>query len=372
MNHNPFKNIRTLFAAAVVSALPSLFFSCSGPAFKVEGTVQGADDASLILEQANASGLWQAIDSTHTDSEGRFSLSVEAPQHPDLYRLSYGGAYIYLPVDSVETLTLTTSAKDFGRDFTLTGTDQANLMTQMQKRLNRLPLNNSDSVTAFKRWVVSNVVLAAEGHPSVMQYYVLTANVGGRQLFDVNTPADAQTFAAVATAYQQYRPNDPRAKALEQLALRAQRNRNNAQGRKREMRAQETAIIDMELNDRTGTPHKLSTVASNGKPTLVIFTTMGQRNSATVTGELGKLYGTYGQRMNFYMVCLNTNIAAWREEVRDIPWLTVIDPAGEASVNARNYALQGLPTFFLYNSRGELVDRANNFDELQAKLPALN
>lgn len=363
------KNIKTALGGFAAAALLT---ACSGPEFKVEGTVEGADDASLVIERANASGLWQAVDSTRTGSDGRFSLSVAAPEHPDLYRLSYGGAYIYLPVDSIETLTLTASAKDFGKDFTLVGSDQAGLMTQMQRRLSRLPMDRPDSVAAFKRWVLGNVVLAAEGRPSVMQYYALTANVGGRQLFDVNTPQDAQAFAAVATAYQQYRPDDPRAKALEALALKAQRNRNAAQGRKRELRAPETAIIDMELNDRTGTPHKLSTVVANGKPTLVIFTTMGQQNSGVVVGELGKLYGTYGQRMNFYMVCLNTNIAAWREQVRDVPWLTVIDPDGEASVNARNYALRGLPTFFLYDSRGELVDRADDFDALRAKLPSLN
>ena len=130
-------------------------------------------------------------------------------------------------------------------------------------------------------------------------------------------------------------------------------------------------MIDMELKDKTGRSQKLSTIASNGKPTLVIFTSMGQENSAVVTGELGKVYGTYGNSMNFYMVCLNTNIAAWREEVRDIPWTTVIDPDGQGSLNARNYALQGLPTFFLYNSKGELVDRANNFPELLKKLPSV-
>lgn len=369
MTYIPVKNIKSMLLTAAAAAILT---ACSGPSFKVEGTVEGADDASLVLERANASGLWQAIDSTHTGSDGHFSLSVDAPEHPDLYRLSYGGGYIYLPVDSIETLTLTASAKDFGKDFTLTGSDQANLMTQMQQRLSRLPMDKPDSVAAFKRWVLSNVVLAAEGRPSVMQYYALTANVGGRQLFDVNTPQDAQAFAAVATAYQQYRPDDPRAKALEQLALKAQRNRNTARGRKREMRAPETAIVDMELNDRTGMPRRLSAVTANGKPTLVIFTTMGQQNSGVVVGELGKLYGTYGQRMNFYMVCLNTNIAAWREQVRDIPWLTVIDPDGEASLNARNYALKGLPTFFLYDSRGELTDRADNFDQLRAKLPAIN
>lgn len=371
MNTSNVKNIKKLLAGLAAALFLIGSSSCSDPKFKVEGTVNGADNKTIVIECANASGMWLPLDSARTDADGHFSLRLPAPEQPELYRLSYGGSYIYLPVDSIETLTLTTTAKQFGSDFTLVGTDQANLMTQFQKRLGCLNLNNPDSVALFKRWVLSNVVLAAQGHPTVLQYYALTCNVGGKQLFNINTPEDARAFSAVATAYQQYRPDDPRAKALEQLALRAQRSRNSAQGRVRKVQAGESAMIDMELKDKTGRPQKLSTIASNGKPTLVIFTSMGQENSAVVTGELGKVYGTYGNSMNFYMVCLNTNIAAWREEVRDIPWTTVIDPDGQGSLNARNYALQGLPTFFLYNSKGELVDRANNFPELLKKLPSV-
>ena len=97
MTYIPVKNIKSMLLTAAAAAILT---ACSGPSFKVEGTVEGADDASLVLERANASGLWQAIDSTHTGSDGHFSLSVDAPEHPDLYRLSYGGGYIYLPVDS--------------------------------------------------------------------------------------------------------------------------------------------------------------------------------------------------------------------------------------------------------------------------------
>ena len=248
MTYIPVKNIKSMLLTAAAAAILT---ACSGPSFKVEGTVEGADDASLVLERANASGLWLAIDSTHTGSDGHFSLSVDAPEHPDLYRLSYGGGYIYLPVDSIETLTLTASAKDFGKDFTLTGSDQANLMTQMQQRLSRLPMDKPDSVAAFKRWVLSNVVLAAEGRPSVMQYYALTANVGGRQLFDVNTPQDAQAFAAVATAYQQYRPDDPRAAMLKNIALEAQRNAAKAKGKKTVLKAQQIEFFDITLPDNS-------------------------------------------------------------------------------------------------------------------------
>ena len=60
---------------------------CSDPKFKVEGTLEGADNEKIVLEKADYSGVWQIVDSTRTDSDGRFSISHIAPDAPEIYRL---------------------------------------------------------------------------------------------------------------------------------------------------------------------------------------------------------------------------------------------------------------------------------------------
>lgn len=356
----------------VVALLMLLTGACSGPSFKIEGVIDGADDENVILEKADFTGTWAIVDSAHTSADGNFAIKAPAPEFPDLYRLNFNGRYIYLPVDSVETLSLKTDAKSFGNPFSLSGSDQAVLMTDFCKRLNALPQGNQQALDDFKNWVLANVVLGAQGNPTVMAYYALTCRLAEGQLFDMDNPADARVFAAVATAYKQYRPEDPRSATLEKMAIQAMKNLNKSQGRQRVVKAPESSIIDFELNDVNGNPVKLSSFTSAGRPTLLIFSLMGQDNSPEVNRGIAKLYETYGQRVNFIMVCLDTNIAQWRERVRAIPWKTVIDPTGNRSLVAANYNIKGLPTFFLFSSKGVLLDRAESFADLTKKLPSLN
>lgn len=349
-----------------------LLAACSGPHFKVEGTIDGAYDQPVMLEKADFTGVWTLVDSTRTSSDGNFSIKADAPEFPDLYRLSFNGRYIYLPVDSIETLTLKASAKDFGRNFTLSGSDQATLMTQFQAKLNAIPKNTPEALDAFKRWVLSNVVLASQGKPTVMAYYALTCRLDNAQLFDMDNPADARVFGAVATAYKQNRPDDPRATALEKMALHAIKKLNKSQGRQKVVKAPESSIIDFELNDPNGNPVRLSSITSNGRPTLLIFSLMGQDNSPEVNRGVNQLFEKYGANVDFIMVSLDNNIAQWRERVRALPWGNVIDPAGTRSLVAANYNIKGLPSFFLFNSKGELLDRAESFADVTRKLPSLN
>lgn len=359
-------SISAIFAGCVMLLTAT---ACSGPSFKVEGTVEGAADAPLVLQKADFTGTWLDIDSTRTDGNGNFSIKSPAPESPDLYRLNYDGQYIYLPVDSIETLTLAATSRGFSSAFTLSGTDQATLMTTFSRRLSAVPAHNADSLAAFKRWVLSNVVLAAQGRPTVMGYYALTCRLPQGQLFDIDNPADARTFAAVATAYQQYRPDDPRTRTLERMAIQAQRKLNTSQGRQRVLQAPEAAMIDFELKDNTGTPRRLSSVTTSGKPTILIFSVMGHEDSPAFNRAIAQLHDKYGKNMNFFMVCLDGNIAAWREQVRNIPWTCVIDPAGRGSETARAYNVTSLPAYFIFNARGELVDRASSIKELTAKIP---
>lgn len=89
--------------------------SCGDARFKIDGEVYGAEGKSLVLEKSDFHGRWIPVDSVKVGDTGKFSIKADAPASPDVYRLSLGDRFIYLPVDSVETLTLTTSAADFAR-----------------------------------------------------------------------------------------------------------------------------------------------------------------------------------------------------------------------------------------------------------------
>jgi len=111
---------------------------------------------------------------------------------------------------------------------------------------------------------------------------------------------------------------------LEKIALQARKTKNAAKGHKNVMQAAETAIIDIELPDNRGNLQKLSSYTSNGRPTLVIFSMLTDKDSPEVTRHISQLYSQYKDRYNFYQVCLDADITSWHEASKALPW-TLVD-----------------------------------------------
>lgn len=68
--------------------------------------------------------------------------------------------------------------------------------------------------------------------------------------------------------------------------------------------------------------------------------------------------------MNVYQVSLDNDQYGWREAAENLPWVNVLDPEADRSSNALKYNVSKIPVFFLYNERGELIDRADDLDAL--------
>lgn len=186
--------LRTLIPAAAVAVALS---SCHrDPTFGVEGTIDGADDLAVTVEKSDYSGRWQPIDSTRTDSKGHFSMEIGAPSAPEIYRVGIGdGKWVYIPVDSTETITVSAPLKGFDTSFTLSGSDQAKKMGEFDKALIALGSNPSaERLEAFRRDVYTRYLQDSRG--SVMSYYVLTKTIDGRPLFDPTDPTEAHAISS--------------------------------------------------------------------------------------------------------------------------------------------------------------------------------
>ena len=190
--------------------------SCSNNKFKIKGEIYGGEEKSVVLEKSDFYGRWLPVDSTKTNHNGGFSFSFPAPMSPDIYRLCLNNQYIYIPVDSVETITLTTSYDKFGSDFSLTGSRNAEMMAQFEKQLQTAKTTHPDSLAAFKRAVFSNYMKDFQG--SILSFYILTKTINGKPLYDPADNTDRKYFAAVATGYHSARPDDPHTTHLEKTA----------------------------------------------------------------------------------------------------------------------------------------------------------
>lgn len=352
------------FAASVL--ICGVLTGCGEAKFKIDGEVSGADGKTLVLEKSDFGGVWVALDSTKIGNSGRFSISSPAPASPEIYRLSLGDRFVYLPVDSIEKLTLTTTDNDFGRKFSLTGTPQAELMAQFEQDLLALNSPDSTSMANFKRNVYTKYIQNGEG--SILGYYVLTKIYGDKPLYDPADPQDAKYYAAVATQFDNFRPNDPHGRMVKEASLQAMRKHNSERGLKTVIEANEITVLEIDLPDASGKNRKLSEVIGKGKPVIVVFSMMNEAESPAFNRELARIYNSRGGNVEIYQVSFDEGRYEWRDAVANLPWINVIDPAGMSSTVLRDYNIGGLPAVFLYDANGELTDRPATLKDLEKKL----
>ena len=356
-----------IFAAAIVSAIMALALtSCGEAKFKVNGEIYDAEGKSVVLEKPDFLGQWQAVDSARIAADGTFSISSPAPASPEIYRLALDGRYIYLPIDSVEQLTVTSSGPKFGTDFNLTGSPQAEHLAAFEKELLALNATDSVSLAKFKRNVYTKYIKDAQG--SILGYYLLTKTLGNRPLYDAADREDAKYFAAVATQFEMFRPNDPHAEMLRKVSLDALRRRNTAlNGRRAVMANEDIKVLDIQLPDPNSNTAKLSDLVGKGTPVIVVFGMMNEKDSPAFNRQLADIYNKRAASLKIYQVSLDADHYAWRDAARNLPWTNVID-AGGTSDAITKYNVQQLPAFFIFDARGDLRERAEDFATLEKLL----
>lgn len=329
------------------------------------GELTGASDTPVILEKADYAGVWQPVDSIRTDSRGRFTLSRPAPAAPEIYRIGVDGQWVYIPVDSTETITISAPIKDFATNFKLEGSTGARQMEKFEKAVHSLGANpDENTLQAFRRAVFTEYLQNARG--SVVSYYILTKTIDGRPIFNPDNEDALKYVAAVANSFKEFRPDDPRTGMLLATATQGMKRRNAAKGLRTVVEAPATGLIDISLPDENGKDVKLSEIASQGKPTVLVFSLMTHPDSPEFNRQLMDIYKRHG--VNIYHVSIDPDQYEWREGARNIPWVTVFDAGGEMSNNLTRYNVTEIPTFFLIDSNGQLVSRAENIQALDAQL----
>ena len=353
------------FAAVAASILLVAAGGCGEKGFKIEGQVADSDNDKVLLEKADYAGYWTIVDSTRTDSKGKFKFSQPRQSGPEIFRLSMDDKFIYLPVDSTETLNVSTSKKNFGHDFEVAGSDQAVRMAKFEKDLMAFSpyINNADSAANFKKRVYSEYLQDARG--AVMSYYILTKTIGNKALYDPTT-SDYKYIQAVANSYNQFNPNDAHAPFLLELAKAARVHHNDLNGVKTVIEAEEVKMLEIELDDENGKTRKLSELVGKGKPVIVAFTLMRDGVTPEINRQLADLYNA--GRVDIYNVSPDRDQYGWKSAAANLPWVTVLDPSAGQDKVFLQYNVGELPTFFLYNAAGELTARGASVNEIRKQL----
>lgn len=325
----------------------------------LSGNIKGAPDNSYaILETSDDNLFWYPLDSAKIDSKGDFFIPYTTPSSPQLFRVRYGDKYVYLPIDSTEQLTLQTTAGSFDKNFTLSGSKLADGLTAFEREANRIEaLANADSTEAFRQAVYAKYMADSKG--DMLSYYILSRKVGDQYLIDYTHPF----YAAVATNFQTYRPDDPHTAALVERAKQGQAERRKSKGYQNVVQAQQIALIDVELPDIKGVKHKLSHVAGKGKRTLLVLSSAESTDNPALNRTLRTIYENGSA--NIFEVYFDKDNLIFENGVKELPWTVVRDPDGLNSQLLLQYNVGALPTTFIYDSHGELTQRAATPEEIQ-------
>lgn len=349
--------IKSLGSAALIALA-----SCSGGnEWKVSGQIEGADGQTMVLE-ASSNGRWFPIDSVKLNEAGNFKFSHAAAGYPDIYRLRLGDKSLYFPIDSIETVTVLSKASAFDTDYTLTGSESAEMLMHVDRRVRdaiaKNGLNSLSNDTLLKRELGGMML----GDPAgIVSYYIINKKVGGVPLYNPENKGDNRIIGAVANAFNQYRPNDPRTEYLRKLFI---SNRRVANGTVATIEAPEVSLFDIELYDNKGVKHNLNKVAADNKVVILSFTVYGAEASPAYNIVLNNVYDKYSKSgLEIFQVALDEDEYQWKQSAKNLPWVTVYNSAADGTAYLGNYNVTMLPTTYVIVN-GELRDRVADPSQL--------
>lgn len=386
--------MRGVIAMALIVLLVCYLFltmvSCSpaGPTFRVCGTIGGAQDSTLMLEQLALDGI-RPVDSTRLSADGTFSFRVPAgpcdsTAAPEFYRLRIASQVINFVVDSTEDIAIQADFSTMSTGYDIQGNEASRAMKtvsllniQLQQQLRRIREDNSLSVLekadrieplveAYKLQLKQDVILRDPASPAA--YFALFQTIGSQMLFNPESnKSDVQFFAAVATQWDALYPFAPRTENLRNIAMRGLRNTRptrpielNLDGEK----IKETGIIDFGFPDITGSERRLSDFHDN--VVLLDFTAYSFPASQQRNIELRELYTQYHSRgLEIMQVSLDGDEHYWKTKCEQLPWVCVHCAEGFMNDIVQLYNVQQLPSIFIIGRGSEMKARGEQVPDLK-------
>lgn len=368
----------TKIIAPAVAMLIAGISACSGDkGWSVQGNITGAADTTVYIEAATFNN-WRTIDSLKVDQNGDFSYnSPEAATVPSIYRLRFGDKYIYFPVDSIETVTVSAKADRFDRGYSLAGNNAAAGFQQADSLVAATidALGNAAATDNTLKTRLSEMI--NKDTTCIVSYYIIGKVIGRQPIYNLRDRADIRTLGNAANNYLRLRPNDPRAKELEQRWVSARRAIGATGTRQVEVQATETGRPEADLKryDAKGKMHDFDKIVSRGGVTVLNFTRYDGQYSQANTLALKKVYDTYhSQGVEIFQIAYDPDELTWKQSAQNMPWIAVYNSSADpvdALIAYNVDPINGAPVSFVFNRAGEVVTRVTDPDRLAAAVAAV-
>jgi cytochrome oxidase Cu insertion factor (SCO1/SenC/PrrC family) len=371
------------------------FVSCKdkGPHFTIEGKIAGADTTMLYLERRSLNEI-TIIDSVKLNNDGNFKFEEPALGYPEFYLLRIDKQSVNLAIDSVETITINANKQTFSTDYTVEGSESSvkikdivfaqqklsQAVSDLRKRFESKEINQDQYVAdiqqALNEYKTQAKNLILSDYMSLASYFALFQKVDGYLIFDPYDKNDLVAFRAVATVWDQFKSESPRAKHLKTFTLTAlaglkQLDKQEAAIKKLEKTeaTDYSTFYNITLSDINNKDVSLSSL--KGKVIILDFTAYQTEFSPAHNILINNVYSKNKGSVEVYQVSFDPDIHAWKNSAINLPWTCVRDNKYLKSELLAKFNIQGFPTTYLMNKNGEIVKRILASDDLAAEVQKL-
>jgi len=377
------KIIRVLISLSIAY----MAFACSngGPQFIIEGTITEADSTTLYLEKRELNQT-TILDSARLDNKGEFKFKETSSPYPEFYVLRLNNQVINFAVDSSETINIKASKNNFATNYFIEGNlankqiksvvlaqyAASRAINDLQQKFNNKEINEQEYITQIGeiadnyKGTAKSVMFADLKSPAA--YFALFQKVNGLLFFDPYDREDYKVFAAVATAWDTYFKDTPRASHIKDYTLLAMKTRKQEEMDLSQATNEVDAIeyYNVKLPDVNGNNVELTSL--KGKVVLLDFTTYQAKESPAHNMALNKIYSKFKPNFEIYQISLDADKHLWRNAAINLPWIAVHEGKSVNSELIFKYNIQGLPAMFLIDKNGNISKRLLPTDNIEAEI----
>ena len=354
-----------------LAALLVLLVACHPKAeFAIDGSITGATDSTYIYLEALDFDSTAMIDSVIPAADGTFAFRHDAPAEPAFYRLRLGKEFITLAIDSTEQLTIDATAQALRQSYQIAGSatnDSIRVISQLfdQAKTSNTPEAIEALRTRGRAMILNDIASSAA-------YYTLFLRLPSGLIFDPTERKDAMLYAAVTNVLMFNAPESQRAIRIKPfaeyaMAITSQAQQQAEQTEGSDIEVEEVGFLDINLPSIDDKIVPLSTYAK-GHYTLVDFTNYDSKPSPVHNMKLDEAIKHYGSRLRIYQVANDADRYLWKSRAAQLPWMCVWESTLEVGSSFRTYNIIGLPTSFLIDPKGNIVERIHDDNTLPSVL----
>lgn len=365
----------------------------SKPQFTIEGKIGNAETMTLYLERRGINSA-ETLDSVKLDKDGSFEFTQVAPGYPEFYLLKLNGQTINLAIDSTETISINASKETFATDYNVDGSKSSSdvkeiVLTQnklskqlssLKKQFDNKEINQelyvSESIKAIDEYKEKAKEFIFSDLQALSSYFAAFQKVDDYLIFDPYDKKDLRIFQAIATSWDQHRPESPRAEHIKNFTLnilaQIRQDMNNEDNIKRLeslVSTESGAYYNIDLPNIKN--ENISLASLQGKVTILDFTIYKSDFSPAHNMLINDVYLKNKDKVEVYQVSFDSDKHTWQNSATNLPWNCVRDENSLGSDLIIKYNITNFPSTFLLNRKGEIVKRLSANDDLSKEVQKL-